>query len=446
MENFISLYTITILERDNMRKHLNLILINCLLVFSIISHAVFNSDFIKIKSINLSKPINDSDLSINNACYSNASGMYYSNDYLFLVKEIGRDNETLEIYDVSNPLDMKPVKTFVYNWSSCHHQSPTRCLSGNDNYTFLHIQDLDYQRSLIAFDMTSPNLTHTKFGLPDSDYLVAQILVDNDYLYLVIDAYNWSLDWQIEKYKINNPLSLSLVSNVSVAKFSYLYSKYNYLFIYNDKDINNWINPYGSEYCNVVSLHYEDNKLFVLLDDHYGHANSFEGLLILDVTNNESYQVLASYSLAFVVEFCVVENTIFIATIQEVISLKHINYNNIEKLDSYSFEYIMGIINLMDYGNDLLFISKSFCSGRVFGIKEEDRVSFVILSVENPNEITAVFPEWFDKRYHFFLDGGAFVNIFLIPTIVGISIVVVSVISSIIIVRRKKKKELKNKI
>ena len=428
-------YTITILERDNMRKHLNLILINCLLVFSIISHAAFSLVFINIESVNLSEPINDSDLSINAACYVNESGMYYSNDYLFLVKETGRDNETLEIYDVSNPLDMNLAKTFVYNWSSCHHQSLTRCLSGNDNYTFIHIQDLDYQRSLIVFDMKSPNLTHAKFVLPDSDYLVAQILVDNDYLYLVRDAYNWSLDWQIEKYKINNPLSLSLVSNVSVAKFSYLYAKDNNLFIYNDKDINNWINPYGSEYCNVVRLHYEDNKLFVLLDDHYGHANSFEGLLILNVTNNESYQVLASYSLAFVVDFVVVENNIFIATIQEVISLKHTNYSNIENLDSYSFEYIMGTINLMDNGNDLLFISKSFCSGRYFGTKDEDKVSFVILSVENPNKIIAVFPDWYDNSYNFFIDGGFFENTIFIPLVVIVSIAIV--VATTVFIRRK---------
>ena len=424
-----------------MRKHLNLLLIICLFVFSIISHAAFSLSFINIKSINPSNPINDSDLSTNAACYIHESGMYYSNDYLFLEKETGRDNETLEIYDVSNPLDMTLVKTFVHNWSNCHHQSPTRCLSGNDNYTFIHIEDLDYQRSLIAFDMNSPNLTHTKFGLPESEYLVAQILVDNDYLYLVRDAYNWSLDWQIEKYKINKPLSLSLVSNVSVAKSSYLYSKDNYLFIYNDKDINNWINPYGSEYCNVVSLHYEDNKLFVLLDDHYGHANSFEGLLILDVTNNESYQVLASYSLAFVVEFCVVENTIFIATIQEVISLKHINYNNIEKLDSYSFEYIMGTLNLMNYGNDLLFISKDYCSGRYFGTKDEDKVSFVILSVENPNKIIAIFPEWYDNSYNFFIDGGFFENTIFIPLVVAVSIAVIVTIT--VFIRRKKNKKLK---
>ena len=440
MENFMILYTIVILERDNMRKHLSLLFIICLLVFSIISHAVFSLTFINIESINLSEPINDSDLSINVACYVNESGMYYSNDYLFLVKETGRDNETLEIYDVSNPLDMNLVKTFVYNWSSCHHQSPTRCLSGNDNFTFLHIEDLDYQRSLIAFDMNSPNLTHTKFDLPDSDYLVAQILVDNDYLYLVRDAYNWTLDWQIEKYKISKPLSFSLVSNVSVAKFSYLYAKDNELFIYNDKDINNWINPYGSEYCNVVSLHYKDNKLFVLLDDHYGHANSFEGLLILDVTNNESYQVLVSYSLAFVVEFCVVENTIFIATIQEVISLKHTNYHSIEKLDTYSFEYIMGTINLMSYGNDLLFISKSYCSGRYFGTKEEDKVSLVILNVENPSKIIAVFPDGFDNRYHFFKDGGFFVSVFFIPIVIGSTLIAIFIVFIIIRKRKMKKK------
>lgn len=423
-----------------MRKLSNLLFILSLLVFSSISHTAISTSILFARSQNSLVPINDKDhATIDMYCTSSVSDMYFNNDFLFFEKET-RYNSTLEIYDVSDPQEMKLVKTYVHNKSYCHYESPENCLTGNDNYTFLHIEDLDYKRALVVFDMNSPNLTHMKINLPDSDYIIRQITVNNNYLYLVREPYDWDTDWQIEKYKINNPILLTLVSNISVSRSSYHFTKDNNSFIFTHGNINNWTNPYGSDKCSIKDAHYENNRLFVLMSDSYFRDNYFIGLLVIDVTNNESYQVLAHYPMMYVVNFDVVGNYIFIALKWEIVVLEITDYNSIKEISSYSFEYIYGDLMIMCYGSDLLFISKSSCSGRYFGTKEEDKAALVIFNVENPSEIIAIYPEGFDNRYHFFIDGGAFANIFFIPSVVGLTIVAIFIVFIFIRKRKMKKK------
>jgi len=394
---------------------------------------------LNVKSAYSLESIHDENLTINGiSCIFNIADMYFNNDFLFLEKDVGYHNRSLEIYNVSNPEEMDLMKTYEHNRSSCSYQSSNNCLTGNENYTFLQIEYLAYERSLVAFDVNSPNLTHMKTILPNSSYIIKQIIADNEYLYLVMRHSNWATDWQIEKYKINNPFSLSLVSNVSVSRSSYLYAKDNNLFVFNGGNINNWTNPHATDRSRIKDAHYENNRLFIMIEEYFYGESYYGGLLVIDVTNNESYQVLANYPLTFVANFDVVENNIFIATTKKIIALENMDYDNFKKLDSYSFEHIWGTLEIMCYGNDLLFIGKLSCQG---GYKDEDKVSLVILDVENPRKILAVFPEGFNNKFQFFIDGSVVswvIVVFVLPIIVPTTII----ISLVFIIRRKMKKKL----
>lgn len=428
------------MERENLRKLLCRLFLVSLLIFSTISHTAMSLTILNVKSVNSLDPIHNEDLTTNGiVCNLEIGGMYFNNDFLFLEKPTDYHEFALEIYDVSIPQEMELVKTYEFNRSYCYYV----CLTGNVNYTFIQVEEPNLERAVVAIDVNSPELAQMKAILPESNYTINQIVADNEHLYLVRDPYNWTLDWQVEKYKINNPFSLSLVSNTSVSKYSRLYVKDNNSFIINGKNINNWTIPYGSDNSRINDVYYEDNRLIVLMYDNFLYENYSVGLLVIDVTNNESYQVLANNSLNYghskLVNFNVFENNIFIAYRREIIVLEILANYNFEEISRYSFEYIWGSLEEVCYGSDLLFISKESCSGRDFGVKDEDKVSLVILDVENPRKIEAVFPKGFDNRFNLFLDGSIF-NTFLVgaAVVVGISLVPIFIV---FIIKRRKRKE-----
>ena len=236
-----------------MRKTCYLVIINFIL--SIISQAALNT-IIETNSMNSLEKIQDKDYAINGIhCESNITDMYYNNNFLFLERG-GYHYSTLEIYDVGNPKNPILVKTYVHPSMGCYYESHKNCLTGNKNYTFVLIEEPSYiieavfKSAIVAFDINSPELTYKKVDFPNSNYSICQFIADNNFLYIVREHLEfWNFDLQIEKYEIGDSFSLSLVSNTSVSDYTYLYTKDNYLFTFNDGEINNWTIPYCSDDC-----------------------------------------------------------------------------------------------------------------------------------------------------------------------------------------------------
>ncbi|NHK30192.1 MAG: hypothetical protein FK730_02490 [Asgard group archaeon] len=388
--------------------------------------------------------IQDKDYATNGiSCESNIMDMYYNNNFLFLERGEG----TLEIYDVSNPKNPILVKTYVHPSLGCYYESPSNCLTGNKNYTFVlvegpsYITEAVFKSAIVAFDINSPELTHKKVDLPNSNYSICQFIADNNHLYIVREHLEfWNFDWQIEKYEIGNPFSLSLVSNTSVSDFKYLYVRENNIFLFNDGNINNWTIPYCSDDCYIKDTYYENNWIYLLV-----RGDSFTGLIVLEVLSSESFQLVDIYpadQYAHIVNLDVIENNIFVSTTRKIDVLNFIN-NNLEKISSYSFEYILGDLMIMCSSYSLLFVSKSSCCCRHFQAqKPEDKATLVIFNVENPSKIKAVYPRGFDNRYHLLSDGNFYVGIIIIAASIIGGIVIVSIAIALIIRKVRKQKKI----
>ncbi|NHJ47813.1 MAG: hypothetical protein FK733_08500 [Asgard group archaeon] len=424
-----------------MKKMLCRLFVIILLVFSTVSNCLIS---IKISNTTSSsqEPIHNRDCMISGiVCGGDTRDIYYNNDFLFLEKG-SYHNYSLEIFDVSTTKDMTLVKTFDHQNIRCDLAMPQNCLSGNDNYTFLSTLSSTYGIAIVAFDINSAELAHVRIDLPDSNYMIIQHVADNDYLYLVRDHYNLTLDWQIEKYEINYPFSLSLVSNVSVSRFSQVYTKSNQFFIFNVGDINNWTNSFGSESCYVRDAFLENNKLLILMSDNSYKENYFSGLLVLDVIDDNNFQVLANYSLSYVVNLDVIDNNIFLTSHRKIVALKLTNNDDLEEISSYSFENIYGDILMSCSGKELLFLIKESCCCRHFAInKMEDEATLVIFNIENPSKIKAVYPRGFDNRIHLFADYGFFIGIAVIASsVIGLGLI--ALMTTLIIKKIRKQKKI----
>ncbi|NHJ47814.1 MAG: hypothetical protein FK733_08505 [Asgard group archaeon] len=433
-----------------MRKKIFYCIIIIHLFGGMVSQTILSINTFDTKTVNSLELIHDNNYRTNGIfCGGDISDIYFNNDYLFLENE-NIYNKTLEIYDVSSPQEIELLKTFVHPSLGCYYYTPNNCLAGNNNYTFVLAEEYSnieentvYQSAIIAFDINSPELTHITVDLPSSNYSISQFIADNDYLYLVREHFDhWTYDWQIEKYEISNPFSLSLVSNVSVSDKCYIYVREDNLFRFIKGDINNWSNPYGSSNCFIKDAFFGNNKLYVLMQDNHYSEGYFSGLLALDVIDSNNFQIIDSYPMDYIVNFDVINSIIYIASMNEIIALELIDYSNLEKVSSYSFEYILGELRIMCKGKNLLFVSKLSCSGRYFGDKPEDETTLIIFDVQNPHNIEAVYPEGFDNGYDFFADGGFFANILFYP-VVFITAAAVSVVVIVMIVVIIKKYKLK---